>query len=104
LDRSPQGVPEQFATELPDEGIATLRQEVIAQAIESIEFRAIQHFRLGFNRPIRQIAIPMAADGVETLQGKAVRIDAKVLDGSEFDGLDGLRDYLLTKRRDAFIR
>jgi hypothetical protein len=29
---------------------------------------------------------------------------AKVMDGSEFDGLDGLRDYLLTKRRDAFLK
>ena len=26
------------------------------------------------------------------------------MDGTEFDGLDGLRDYLLTKRRDAFLR
>jgi hypothetical protein len=25
------------------------------------------------------------------------------MDGAEFDGLDGLRDYLLTKRRDAFL-
>lgn len=29
---------------------------------------------------------------------------AKVLDGTEIDGVEGLRDYLLTKRRDAFIR
>jgi hypothetical protein len=29
---------------------------------------------------------------------------AKVADGSEFDGMAGLRDYLLTKRRDAFVR
>jgi len=29
---------------------------------------------------------------------------AKVLDGSEFDGLEGLRDYLLTKRGDAFLK
>ncbi|HEX4413313.1 MAG TPA: DUF1592 domain-containing protein, partial [Lacipirellulaceae bacterium] len=28
----------------------------------------------------------------------------KAMDGSEFDGLDGLRNYLLTKRRDAFMR
>ena len=28
----------------------------------------------------------------------------KTMDGSEFDGLDGLRNYLLTKRRDAFLR
>ena len=29
---------------------------------------------------------------------------AKPMDGTEFDGLDGLRNYLLTKRRDAFVR
>jgi hypothetical protein len=29
---------------------------------------------------------------------------AKLKDGTEFDGLDGLRDYLLTKRRDAFVQ
>ena len=28
----------------------------------------------------------------------------KTIDGTEFDGLDGLRNYLLTKRRDAFLR
>ena len=26
------------------------------------------------------------------------------MDGAEFDGLDGLRDYLLTVRREAFLR
>jgi hypothetical protein len=29
---------------------------------------------------------------------------AKVMDGAQFEGLEGLRDYLLTKRRDAFLR
>ena len=29
---------------------------------------------------------------------------AKVLDGSQFEGLDGLREYLVTKRREAFLR
>jgi hypothetical protein len=28
----------------------------------------------------------------------------KAMDGAEFDGIGGLRDYLLTKRRDAFVR
>jgi hypothetical protein len=27
-----------------------------------------------------------------------------VLDGAEFEGIDGLRDYLLTKRGDAFLK
>jgi hypothetical protein len=38
------------------------------------------------------------------LANRPIETKAKVLDGSEFDGLDGLRNYLLTKRRDAFIR
>jgi uncharacterized protein DUF1592/uncharacterized protein DUF1588/uncharacterized protein DUF1585/uncharacterized protein DUF1595 len=29
---------------------------------------------------------------------------AKVIDGSEFEGIDGLRDYLLTKRGEAFMK
>jgi len=36
------------------------------------------------------------------LGGRLIETHAKVMDGAEFDGLDGLRDYLLTKRRDAF--
>ena len=38
------------------------------------------------------------------LGGRPVETHAKVLDGSEFDGLDGLRNYLVTKRRDAFLK
>jgi len=29
---------------------------------------------------------------------------AKTMDGSEFEGIDGLRDYLLTKKREVFVR
>ena len=38
------------------------------------------------------------------LGGRPIDTHAKVLDGSEFDGLDGLRHYLLTTRRDAFLK
>ncbi|HMJ89580.1 MAG TPA: DUF1592 domain-containing protein, partial [Candidatus Acidoferrum sp.] len=38
------------------------------------------------------------------LGDRAINTHAKVLDGSEFDGLDGLRNYLLTTRRDAFLK
>ena len=38
------------------------------------------------------------------LGDRPIDTHAKVLDGTEFEGLDGLRDYLLTKRRDAFLR
>src|SRR5207247_3565125 len=38
------------------------------------------------------------------LGGRPIETRAKTMDGAEFDGLEGLRDYLLTKRRDAFLK
>ena len=38
------------------------------------------------------------------LGNRPIDTKAKVLDGTELEGLDGLRSYLLTKRRDAFLR
>jgi hypothetical protein len=38
------------------------------------------------------------------LAARPIDTHAKVMDGSEFEDINGLRDYLLTKRRDAFLR
>jgi len=38
------------------------------------------------------------------LGGRPIESHAKTMEGEEFDGLDGLRDFLLTKRRDAFLK
>lgn len=38
------------------------------------------------------------------LGGRAVDTSVKTMEGAEFAGLDGLRNYLLTKRRDAFLK
>src|SRR5205085_8612231 len=38
------------------------------------------------------------------LAGRPIEVSAKVMDGAEIEGLGGLRNYLLTKRRDAFVR
>ena len=38
------------------------------------------------------------------LGDRPVATHVKTMDGTEFDGLDGLRNYLLTKRREAFLR
>ncbi len=38
------------------------------------------------------------------LGGRPIDTHAKVMDGSEFDGLAGLSDYLLNQRRDAFLK
>ena len=38
------------------------------------------------------------------LGGRVIDVKTKVMDGSEIDGLEGLRRYLLTTRRDAFLK
>jgi hypothetical protein len=38
------------------------------------------------------------------LGGRPIDAKTKVMDGTEMDGLDGLRHYLLTQRRDAFLK
>ncbi len=38
------------------------------------------------------------------LGGRAIDTHAKVMDGSEFDGIGGLRNYLLTTRRNEFTK
>jgi hypothetical protein len=37
------------------------------------------------------------------LAGGAIDTRARTMDGARFDGLEGLRNYLLTRRRDAFV-
>jgi len=43
-------------------------------------------------------------DAIGRLRPAAVDTKTKLLDGDTIDGLDGLRTYLLTKRRDDFVR
>ena len=38
------------------------------------------------------------------LGDRAIDTRVKVMDGAQFEGLDGLRNYLLTKRRETFLR
>ncbi len=38
------------------------------------------------------------------LAGRAITTDAKLKDGSQFDGLDGLRKFLVEKRKDLMLR
>jgi hypothetical protein len=38
------------------------------------------------------------------LGGRAIDTRTRVMDGTELNGLDGLRQYLLTRRGDAFVR
>jgi len=47
---------------------------------------------------------PIGRARTKDLGDRPIDTHAKTMDGAEFDGLDGLRNYLLTKRRDAFIK
>ncbi len=38
------------------------------------------------------------------LGDRPIETRVKVMDGAEFDGIDGLRQYLLTKKRDIFVK
>src|SRR5262249_8554029 len=38
------------------------------------------------------------------LGDRPIETRAKTMDGAEFNGLEGLREYLLTHRRDAFLK
>jgi hypothetical protein len=40
----------------------------------------------------------------QDLGGRPIDVKTKAMDGAEIEGLDGLRSYLLTKRRDAFLK
>ncbi|MFM8533555.1 MAG: DUF1588 domain-containing protein, partial [Acidimicrobiia bacterium] len=41
---------------------------------------------------------------VKETSGNPVDTKAKLKDGTEFEGIDGLRQYLLTKKNDVFVR
>ena len=48
--------------------------------------------------------IRSAGCATKDLGGLAVDSRAKLKDGTEFEGIDGLRDYLLTKKKDVIVR
>ena len=47
---------------------------------------------------------PSAGCATKDLGGLAVDAKAKLRDGTEFEGIDGLRTYLLTKKKDVIVR
>jgi len=47
---------------------------------------------------------PIGRKREKDLAGRLIDANAKAMDGAAFSGIDGLRDYLLIKRKDAFER
>jgi hypothetical protein len=101
LPRPPKDVPR-----LPDDETATegLTVRELVQRHASDERCASCHVRidpLGFALESYD-AIGRRRE--KDLAGRPLDTHAKLQDGTQFDGLDGLRSYLLSQRRDDFVR
>ena len=101
LPSPPKGVPQLPEDETKTEGL-TVRQ--LVERHSSDPKCAVCHRRIdaygfaleGFDAIGRRRAKDLANRPIETR--------VKTMDDAEFDGIDGLRDYLLSKRKDAFVR
>jgi hypothetical protein len=101
LPRPPKGVPQLPEDETATEGL-TVRQLVEKHASDAK--CAVCHVRidpLGF---ALEGFDPIGRRRDKDLGDRPIDIRAKTIDGAQFEGLDGLRNYLLTTRRDAFVR
>jgi hypothetical protein len=101
LPRPPKDVPRLPDDEAATEGL-TVRQ--LVEKHSSDARCATCHARIDpFGHALEGFdAIGRRRD--KDLGGRAIDTRARLRDGTEFDGLDGLRDYLLTARRDAVVR
>jgi hypothetical protein len=101
LPRPPANVPRLPEEEGGTDGL-TMRQQVEKHA--RVQECAVCHQRMdpfGFALE-RYDAIGRRRD--KDLGGLAIDSQAKLKDGTEFDGIDGLRTYLLTKKKDVIVR
>ncbi len=101
LPRPPKDVPRLPEDETATEGL-TVRQ--LVEKHSSDPKCAVCHQRIdafGFSLEGYD-AIGRRRD--KDLADRPIETRVKAMDGAEFDGLDGLRKYLLTVRREAFLR
>jgi hypothetical protein len=101
LPRPPKGVPQLPDDETKTEGL-TVRQLVERHSSDpkcSVCHRKIDAYGFALER---FDAIGRRRD--LDLGKRPIETRVKTMDGAEFDGLDGLRAYLLTRRKDAFVR
>jgi hypothetical protein len=100
LPRPPANVPR-----LPEEegkGGLTMRQQVEKHA--SVPACAVCHVRIDpFGFALEKYD-PIGRLRTKDLGGLEVDPKVKLRDGTRFEGIDGLRTYLLTKRKDVVVR
>ncbi len=100
LPRPPADVPR--LPEAEGDGGLTMRQQVEKHA--SVPACAVCHVRIDpFGFALEKYD-PIGRLREKDLGGLAVDTKARLRDGTEFDGIDGLRTYLLTKKKDVIVR
>ena len=99
LPRPPKGVPQ-----LPDDEAATDKLTVrqLVEKHSSDPKCMVCHQRIDAYGYSLEGYDPIGRKRDRDLAGRPIDVQAKAMDGSEFAGLDGLRAYLLTKRKAGF--
>jgi hypothetical protein len=100
LPRPPKDVP-QLPQDEADTGGLTVRELVVKHSADpkcAVCHRRIDAYGLALER---YDAIGRRRE--KDLAGRDIDARATAMDGAQFDGLSGLRDYLLTTRREAFL-
>ena len=100
LPRPPANVPR--LPEREGEGGRTMRQEVERHTKDAA--CATCHVRIDPFGFALENYDPIGRFREKDASGLPVDARAKVRDGTEFEGIDGLRAYLLTKKKDVFLR
>jgi len=100
LPRPPANVPQLPEEEGTDK--LTVRQQVEKHA--RLPECAVCHVRIDPFGFALENYDPIGRRRDKDLGGLAVDARAKLKDGTEFDGIDGLRTYLLTKKHDVIVR
>jgi hypothetical protein len=100
LPRPPANVPR-----LPEEEAeANLTVRQLVEKHASVAECAVCHQRIDpFGFALEKYD-PIGRLREKDLGGRPIDAHARIKDGTEFSGLDGLRDYLLTKKKDVFVR
>jgi hypothetical protein len=100
LPKPPPNVPQ-----LPEiEGADKLTMRQLVEKHASVQSCAVCHVRIDPFGFALENYDPIGRWRDKDLGGLAVDAKAKLKDGTEFDGIDGLRNYLLTKKKDVIVR
>jgi hypothetical protein len=101
LPRPPKDVPRLPEAESGNDGL-TVRQ--LVEKHTNVESCAVCHQRIDpFGFALERYD-PIGRSREKDLGGLPIDTRTRLKDGTEFDGIDGLRGYLLTRKKDVFVR